>query len=103
MHQLLTLVPRHHFNKLAAGLDSDRYVKTFTSWNQFSTLLYAQAGGSLYISDNLSFRLYTPEENNWFIPVFSFSETGVWKYAPAALRETETAEGRRIYGEEQRR
>ncbi|MDA8324969.1 MAG: IS4 family transposase [Nitrospiraceae bacterium] len=51
MHQLLTLVPRHQFDKLAAGLDSDRYVKTFTSWNQFSTLLYAQAGGKQSLRD----------------------------------------------------
>lgn len=51
MHQLLALVPRHHFDKLAVGLDSDRYVKTFTSWNQFSTLLYAQAGGKQSLRD----------------------------------------------------
>ena len=51
MHQLLTLVPRHQFDKLAAGLDTDRYVKTFTTWNQFSTLLYAQAGGKQSLRD----------------------------------------------------
>jgi hypothetical protein len=51
MHQLLSIVPRHHFDKLARGLDSDRYVKTFTSWNQFSTLLYAQGGGKQSLRD----------------------------------------------------
>lgn len=51
MHQLLTLVPRHHFGKLATGLDSDRYVKSFNSWSQFSTLLYAQAGGKQSLRD----------------------------------------------------
>lgn len=51
MHQVLNLVPRHVFAKLAAGLDADRYVKTFTTWNQFSTLLYAQAGGKQSLRD----------------------------------------------------
>ncbi|MBI4801368.1 MAG: DUF4372 domain-containing protein [Elusimicrobia bacterium] len=31
MHQLLTLIPRHQFEKLVDGLDTDRYVKTFTT------------------------------------------------------------------------
>jgi hypothetical protein len=42
MSQLLALVPRHQFDKLAVGLNADRYVKTFATWNQFSPLLYAQ-------------------------------------------------------------
>ena len=46
MHQLLTLIPRHHFEKQVAALDTDRYVKTFTTWNQFSTMLYACASGA---------------------------------------------------------
>ena len=51
MHQLLNLIPRHHFDRLALGLDSDRYVKTFTSWDQLTTMLYAQAGGKQSLRD----------------------------------------------------
>jgi len=51
MHQLLNLIPRHHFDRLVLGLDSDRYVKTFTSWNQLATMLYAQGGGKQSLRD----------------------------------------------------
>lgn len=51
MHQLLTLIPRHHFEKQVAALDTDRYVKTFTTWNQFSSMLYAQASGKQSLRD----------------------------------------------------
>lgn len=44
-------MPRHHSGKLAGGLDSYCYVKSFTSWNQFSTLLNAQAGGKRSLRD----------------------------------------------------
>lgn len=50
-NQLLAIVPRHHFDKLTAGLDSNRYVKSFTSWHQFITLLYAQACGKQSLRD----------------------------------------------------
>ena len=45
LHQLQSFVPRHHFDRFAEALDSDRYVKTFKTWGQFTTLLYAQASG----------------------------------------------------------
>ena len=51
MQQLLTLIPRHHFDRQVAALDADRYVKTFTTWNQFTTLLYAQAGSKQSLRD----------------------------------------------------
>ncbi|MEI6297097.1 MAG: IS4 family transposase [bacterium] len=51
MQQLLTLIPRHHFDKQVEALDADRYVKTFTTWNQFTALLYAQASGKLSLRD----------------------------------------------------
>ncbi|MCG2711204.1 MAG: IS4 family transposase [Elusimicrobia bacterium] len=51
MHQLLTLIPRHHFEKQVLALDTDKYVKTFTTWNQFSTMLYAQASGKQSLRD----------------------------------------------------
>lgn len=45
LHQLLALLPRHEFDEFVSGLDGDRYVKTFSTWNQLTTLLYAQASG----------------------------------------------------------
>lgn len=45
LHQLLTLLPRHQFDQFVAGLDGDRYVKRFSTWNQLTVLLYAQASG----------------------------------------------------------
>jgi len=51
LHQVLQLVPRHQFESLAEALDGDRYVKTFSTWNQFSALLYAQASGKASLRD----------------------------------------------------
>ena len=45
LHQLLTLLPRHQFDRIVEALDGDRYVKSFSTWNQTTTLLYAQASG----------------------------------------------------------
>ena len=45
LHQLLCLLPRHQFDEFVSGLDGDRYVKTFSTWNQLFVLLYAQASG----------------------------------------------------------
>lgn len=51
LHQLLTLIPRHQFEGLVRTLDNDRYVKRFTSWNQMTTMLYAQASGKDSLRD----------------------------------------------------
>lgn len=51
LHQLLALTPRHQFEKFVRTLDGDRYVKTFSTWNQFTTLLYAQASGKDSLRD----------------------------------------------------
>ena len=51
IQQLLTLIPRHNFDRQVEALDADRYVKTFTTWNQFTTLLYAQAGSKQSLRD----------------------------------------------------
>ena len=40
--ELLKLCPRYHFDKAVAQYQGDRYVKTFTTWQQFMTLLYSQ-------------------------------------------------------------
>jgi len=51
LHQLLTLIPRHQFESLVQTHDNDRYVKTFTSWNQLTTMLYAQASSKDSLRD----------------------------------------------------
>jgi len=51
MNQLLTHIPRHQFDTLVRQGEGDRYVKTFTTWNQFSVLLYAQSSGKDSLRD----------------------------------------------------
>src|SRR5205807_3111526 len=51
MNQLLVHIPRHDFQSLVSQWDGDRYVKSFTTWNQFVTLLYAQAGDKRSLRD----------------------------------------------------
>lgn len=50
-NQLLHLIPRHEFQQLVNHYDSDRYVKRFTSWQQFITLMYAQIRGKDSLRD----------------------------------------------------
>jgi hypothetical protein len=51
MSQLLIHIPRHDFQSLVSQWGGDRYVKKFTTWNQFTTLLYAQAGDKRSLRD----------------------------------------------------
>lgn len=51
LSQLLTLLPRHHFDTAVSELSGNRYVKKFSSWNQLTTLLYAQASGQNSLRD----------------------------------------------------
>ena len=41
-NQILHLIPRHQFESLVKRYRGDHYVKYFTCWQQFITLLYAQ-------------------------------------------------------------
>jgi hypothetical protein len=50
-NQLLQLIPRHDFEKLVREHSGDRYVKNFTCWKQFITLLYAQVKGQDSLRD----------------------------------------------------
>ena len=43
--ELLKPVPRFHFEKAVSTHKADRYSKKFSSWNQLTTLLYAQITG----------------------------------------------------------
>ena len=51
MSQLLTLLPRHQFDQAVSEHFGNRYVKKFTTWNQLTTLLYAQASGKNSLRD----------------------------------------------------
>jgi hypothetical protein len=50
-NQLLTFVPKQHFNAFVGQHNSDKYVKKLTTWNQFIALLYAQATGKESLRD----------------------------------------------------
>ena len=41
-NQILQLIPRHQFETRVRHYYADRYVKYFTCWQQFLTLLFAQ-------------------------------------------------------------
>jgi|SRR3989338_6776160 len=51
MNQLLTLLPRHQFDQAVAEHSGNRYVKKFSTWNQLTTLLYAQSSGKTSLRD----------------------------------------------------
>ena len=51
MNQLLTLLPRHQFDQAVSDFGGDRYVKKFSTWNQLTTLMYAQASGKISLRD----------------------------------------------------
>ena len=51
MSQLLTLLPRHQFDQAVSDFGGDHYVKKFTTWNQLTTLMYAQASGKISLRD----------------------------------------------------
>jgi hypothetical protein len=40
--ELLKLCPRYHFDKAVERHQGDRYVKSFTTWQQFMAILYSQ-------------------------------------------------------------
>ncbi len=51
MNQLLLLLPRHQFDQAVSGFGGDAYVKKFSTWNQLTTLLCAQASGKTSLRD----------------------------------------------------
>jgi hypothetical protein len=51
MSQLLTLLPRHQFDQAVSDFGGDHYVKKFSTWNQLTTLMYAQASGKISLRD----------------------------------------------------
>jgi hypothetical protein len=51
LSQLLLLLPRHQFDQAVYGFGGDAYVKKFSTWNQLTTLLYAQASSKTSLRD----------------------------------------------------
>ena len=51
MSQLLTLLPRHQFDQAVSDFGGDHYAKKFSTWNQLTVLLYAQAAGKNSLRD----------------------------------------------------
>lgn len=45
LHKILEIFPRYDFEKIVNKHRADRYTKSFTTWNQFLTILVAQAKG----------------------------------------------------------
>jgi len=43
--QLLNFLPKHKFRQYVAEHESDKHVRSLTTWNRFVVLLYAQATG----------------------------------------------------------
>ncbi len=50
-NQILHLIPRHQFEAIVKKYQSDRYVKYFSCWQQFISLLYAQIRGKDSLRD----------------------------------------------------
>lgn len=48
---LLSQLPRHQFENLVSHYGGDRYTKTFSTWQQFQVLLYAQCCGQQSLRD----------------------------------------------------
>jgi hypothetical protein len=63
-NQILHLTPRHQFESLVNKYQSDRYVKYFSCWQQFITLLYAQIRGKDSLRD-IETSLRT-QSNKWY-------------------------------------
>jgi len=63
-NQLLQLIPRHQFEKAVKTYDGDRYVKYFSCWQQFITLLYSQIRSKDSLRDiELSLK---SQSNRWY-------------------------------------
>jgi len=62
--QVLNLIPRHQFETIVKRHKADRYVKYFTCWQQFITLVFAQIRSKDSLRDiETSLRTHT---NRWY-------------------------------------
>ena len=53
-HQMLKLIPRHHFGKLEAEHTSGRKARSFTRWSQLVYLLSIQLTARVSLRDGVS-------------------------------------------------
>src|SRR4030042_880022 len=53
-HQMLKLIPRHHFGKLAAEHGTGRKARSFTRWSQLVHLLSMQLTARVSLRDGVS-------------------------------------------------
>jgi len=51
LQQVLALLPEQQFSVFVGQHEADKYVKTFSCWNQLTTMLYAQATGKDSLRD----------------------------------------------------
>lgn len=49
--QLVSFLDRNHFNYLVRKYGGDRYVKTFTCWNQLLTMMFGQLSNRVSLRD----------------------------------------------------
>lgn len=51
LNQLLALLPENRFQTFVGQHEADKYTKTYSCWNQLTTMLYAQATGKESLRD----------------------------------------------------
>jgi hypothetical protein len=62
--QLLQILPRHEFEKAVNLYKGDKYVKYFSSWQQFNTMLYAQIRSKDSLRDITT--SLNAQKNKWY-------------------------------------
>lgn len=89
-NQLLHLIPRHQFDNLVERHGGDYYVKYFTCWQQFITLLYAQIRNKDSLRDiEVSLRA---QSNRWY-------HIGLKDIKRSTLSDANNQRGYQIYEE----
>ena len=89
-HQLLQLVPRHHFENIVNKFCGDRYIKSFSCWNQLTTLLYAQVSGKDSLRDIV---------NGMGVNSSKLYHVGLKKVRRSTLSDANTRRPHKIYEE----
>ena len=89
-HQLLQLVPRHYFENIVNRLCGNRYIKSFSCWNQLTTLLYAQVSGKDSLRDIV---------NGMGVNSSKLYHVGLKKVRRSTLSDANTRRPHKIYEE----
>jgi len=87
-NQVLHLIPRHKFENIVERYKGDHYVKYFTSWQQFITLLYAQIRGKDSLRDIIAGLL--AQQSIWY-------HIGLRKICRSTLSDANNRRDWRIY------